>query len=233
MILSVKDIHAGYGPVKVLGGLNFGLEKGEIHCLMGRNGAGKTTLCKAIMGLVRTHVGSIHLNDARIDRLAAQKRPQRGIGYVPQGRRLFADLSVAENLEIGLLVRKKPLDTVERVLEHFPKLRERLRQRAGTLSGGEQQMLATARALCLEPEVLILDEPSEGLQPSVIALIHELLLSLAAEGTAVMLVEHRVAAVLSIGTRVTFIDHGRDAATHQVSELTAGSREFARYVGVG
>jgi branched-chain amino acid transport system ATP-binding protein len=158
--------------------------------------------------------------------------PAQGIAYVPQGRRLFGPLSVAENLAVGGLLRGNSPATLDRVLALFPRLRERMDQRAGTLSGGEQQMLAIARALCLEPKVLLLDEPSEGLQPSMTALIREAMLALRGQGVAVVVVEQRVDMVLKTADRVAFMAEGRIGATAEVSALTAGSPEFQQYVGV-
>ncbi len=232
MILEMKGVDAGYGRVQVLRRMSLAVAAGEILCLLGRNGAGKTTALKAIMGLVRAQAGEISLKGERLDRLPAWKVPGRGIGYVPQGRRLFAELSVAENLELGLMTRRKGRETRERVLEMFPRLRERLDQPAGSLSGGEQQMLATARALCLEPRVLLLDEPTEGLQPSMIALIRDALAGLARAGVAVILVEQRIDAVLEIADRVVFVENGRAALATSPETLRADEALLHRYVGV-
>ena len=161
-MFEARDIHTGYGEVKVLFGVNIAVNAGEIHCLMGRNGAGKTTLLKAIMGQLPLHQGQITLDGEDLRGLPAYKVPRRGIGYIPQGRGLFPELTVSENIEMGLMSRGEGADTRNWVLELFPRLQERLDQVAATLSGGEQQMLATARALCLRPKVLLLDEPTEG-----------------------------------------------------------------------
>lgn len=147
-LLTIEGLDCFYGEVQVLHGLDLALNKGEVLCLLGRNGAGKTTTLKAIMGLVPAAAGSISLEGRELTALAAHEVPKAGVAYVPQGRRLFAEMTVAENIEIGLMARDKGLATREAVLDLFPRLRERLRQRSGTLSGGEQQMLAMARALC-------------------------------------------------------------------------------------
>jgi branched-chain amino acid transport system ATP-binding protein len=231
-MLEVADISAGYGPTPVLRGVGLVVRPGEVLCVMGRNGAGKSTLLKAIMGLARLDAGAIRLDGVEISALPAHKVPRQGIGYVPQGRRLFAELTVAENLEIGLMTRAKGAATREKVLTLFPRLRERLAQISGTLSGGEQQMLAIARALCLEPSVLLLDEPTEGLQPSMIALIRETVTRLKAEGVAVILVEQRVEAVLSVADRVLFLVNGEVAETVSAAGLDARAEVFRRYVGV-
>ena len=181
MTLRLDHISAGYGAVQVLYDLSLEARPGEVLCIMGRNGAGKTTALKAIMGHLPLMGGRVTLGDQVLSDLAPHQVPRQGIGYVPQGRRLFAELSVAENIEIGLMTRGKGRATREKVLAMFPRLRERLGQRAETLSGGEQQMLATARALCLEPDVLLLDEPTEGLQPSMIGLIRETVVAMLVE----------------------------------------------------
>ena len=155
-----------------------------------------------------------------------------GIGYIPQGRRLFSELTVSENLEIGLMTRGTGREVREQVLEIFPRLRERLNQTAQTLSGGEQQMLATARALCLEPRVLLLDEPTEGLQPSMIEQIRQVIVAKAKQGVGVILVEQRVEAVLAVADRVTFIENGRSRESVNVTELRSDNSLLVRYVGV-
>jgi branched-chain amino acid transport system ATP-binding protein len=159
--------------------------------------------------------------------------PKAGVAYVPQGRRLFAEMTVAENIEIGLMARGKGAETRERVLGLFPVLRERLRQRAGTLSGGEQQMLAMARALCLEPDVLLLDEPTEGLMPSMIARIRDTVAALRGEGVSTLLVEQRVDAVLPVADRVTFVENGRGEATVPIQALRDDPALVQRHVGLG
>ena len=231
-MLRVTDLQAGYGAVTVLRGLTLQAAPGEVLCVMGRNGAGKSTLMKAIMGLVPATGGSIVLDGIPLGGLPAHEVPRLGIGYVPQGRRLFGDLTVAENIEIGLMTRRHGTATRERVLDLFPRLRERMGQVSRTLSGGEQQMLAIARALCLEPKVLLLDEPTEGLQPSMIALIRETVVALKATGVATVLVEQRVDAVLSVADRVAFVDHGHVAEVVPAAGMTHSSPEFLKYVGI-
>jgi len=232
-MLEVSAINAWYGDVQVLRDLSLSVEAGEVLCMLGRNGAGKTTTLKAIMGLVRPRSGSIRLDGVELTRLPAHEVPKAGIAYVPQGRRLFAELTVAENLEIGLMARGRGRPTLERVLDLFPALRERLGQRSGTLSGGEQQMLAIARALCVEPRVLLLDEPTEGLMPAMIATIRDCVRSLRSEGVAVLLVEQRVDAVLPVADRVAFIENGRTRDVVGVETLHGDLSLVHRYVGVG
>ncbi len=231
-MLEVKDIFAGYGQVQVLHGVSLDVAAGEILCVMGRNGAGKTTLLRSIMGIVQIEDGVISLEDEAIDTLPGHEIPRRGIGYIPQGRRLFPELTVSENIEMGLMVRKVSSDTRDWVLDLFPRLRERLDQRAGTLSGGEQQMLATARALALRPKVLLLDEPTEGLQPSMIEQIRQVILKMKDEGFAIVLVEQRIDAVLALADRVTMIENGKSVETLTAKELGASPDKIKRYLGV-
>jgi branched-chain amino acid transport system ATP-binding protein len=232
MTLKLDGISSGYGPVQVLYGLNAEARAGEVLCLLGRNGAGKTTALKSIMGLLPLSEGQITLDGDVISTLPAHEVARRGIGYIPQGRRLFSELTVAENIQIGLMTRRKGKQTRDRVLEMFPRLRERLGQRAETLSGGEQQMLATARALCLEPSVLLLDEPTEGLQPSMIQLIRETIDVMRAQGVAIILVEQRIEAVLTIADRVAFIENGHGREVVETSVLRKDRTLLQKYVGV-
>jgi branched-chain amino acid transport system ATP-binding protein len=232
MTLKLDGISSGYGPVQVLYGLNAEARAGEVLCLLGRNGAGKTTALKSIMGLLPLSEGQITLDGEVISTLPAHEVARRGIGYIPQGRRLFSELTVAENIQIGLMTRRKGKQTRDRVLEMFPRLRERLGQRAETLSGGEQQMLATARALCLEPSVLLLDEPTEGLQPSMIQLIRETIDVMRAQGVAIILVEQRIEAVLTIADRVAFIENGHGREVVETSVLRKDRTLLQKYVGV-
>ena len=231
-MLHVQNIEVAYEPVQVLFGLSLQVVPGEILCLLGRNGAGKTTTLKSIMGLVPIRSGAITLGGEDISSLPAHEIPRRRVAYVPQGRRLFTELSVAQNLEIGLMVRNGKASTRDRVLALFPRLRERLKQRAETLSGGEQQMLAMARALCMEPQVLLLDEPTEGLQPSMIELIRKVIVQLKQDQVAIILVEQHVNAVLSIADRVSFIEHGRKAETLTADELRQNNEKVHHYLGV-
>jgi branched-chain amino acid transport system ATP-binding protein len=232
-MLEVRAINAWYGDVQVLRDLSLSVAAGEVLCMLGRNGAGKTTTLRAIMGLVRPRSGSIRLDGLELTRLPAHEVPRHAVAYVPQGRRLFAELTVGENLEIGLMARGCGEATLERVLALFPVLRERVRQRSGTLSGGEQQMLAIARALCVEPKVLLLDEPTEGLMPAMIATIRDCVRALREEGVAIVLVEQRVDAVLPVADRVAFIENGRTRDVVGVEALRGDLSLVHRYVGVG
>ncbi|MDF0595564.1 ABC transporter ATP-binding protein [Psychromarinibacter halotolerans] len=231
-MLELRDVSTGYGAAQVLRDVSLDVQAGEIHCLLGRNGAGKTTTMKAIAGLLPVWSGTIHLDGAEIGALPAHRVGRTGVGYIPQGRRLFGELTVAQNLEIGLMTRRSAPAVRERALDLFPRLRERMSQRAQTLSGGEQQMLATARALCTEPKVLLLDEPTEGLQPSMIAAIRDVIVRLRGEGTAILLVEQRIDAVLAVADRVTFLENGQTRETWDAADLRADHSAIDRYLGV-
>ncbi len=231
-MLEVSNIETGYGDVQVLYGVSLSVKPGEVLCLLGRNGAGKTTLLKSIMGLLPLKSGSISFNGKALHTEPAHLIAKHGIAYVPQGRRLFSELTVAQNIEIGLMVQGRGHQTRERVLELFPRLRERMKQRAETLSGGEQQMLAMARALSTEPRVLLLDEPTEGLQPSMVALIDEVTLKMKNEGVAIVLVEHQLDTVLTIADRVAFIENGRNPETVTTSDLALTPNKVMQYLGV-
>ncbi|MDR9393848.1 MAG: ABC transporter ATP-binding protein [Roseovarius sp.] len=231
-MLRLEAISAGYGRAQVLRDLSLDVGAGEILCLLGRNGAGKTTTMKAIMGLLPLMSGRVLLDGRELSRLPAHDVPRAGVGYVPQGRRLFGGLTVAQNLRIGLRARGSGPETREEVLDLFPRLRDRLDQPARTLSGGEQQMLATARALCLRPRVLLLDEPTEGLQPSMIETIRQVIARMRDRHVAVLLIEQRVDAVLSLADRVAFIENGQPGEVLPADTLRADHALVERYVGV-
>ena len=231
-MLTVSGLSSGYQGARVLHDVSFDVAAGEIVCLLGRNGAGKSTCLKTIMGLIRPTGGRVECGGVEVSGLPASEVPRHGLGYIPQGRRLFAELTVAENLEIGLMVNRKDHAFREQVLDMFPRLRERLNQRADTLSGGEQQMLATGRALCIDPSVLLLDEPTEGLQPSMIEQIRQAVTALRDRGVAILLVEQRVDAVLSIADRVVFLENGRSHDPVSASALRYDPDLLHRFVGV-
>jgi branched-chain amino acid transport system ATP-binding protein len=232
MRLALEGVTCYYGEVQILKDVSLHVEAGEIVGLLGRNGAGKTTTLRAIMGLVRPRSGTIRLDGTELGRLRPHEIPGRGIAYVPQGRRLFPYLTVEENLRMGLLVRGGGEDTLEPVLGLFPMLRDRLRQPAGTLSGGQQQMLATARALCARPEFLLLDEPSEGLMPTLVGRLLDTIVALKARQVGILLVEQKVDAVLRVADRVALIENGRIARHATPAELAAEPEVLLRYVGV-
>jgi len=231
-MLVVNTIDVAYDKVQVLFNLSLTVERGEILCLLGRNGAGKTTTLKSIMGLVPVRQGSITLDQLTLTSLPSHKIPGSGIAYVPQGRRLFAELSVKQNMDLGLMANGAGKETYLEELEMFPRLQERLKQRAETLSGGEQQMLAMARALCMKPEVILLDEPTEGLQPSMIELIRSVILKLKSQNVAVILVEQHVDTVISMADTVAFIEHGRNPETISGTELRANPDRVRQYLGI-
>jgi branched-chain amino acid transport system ATP-binding protein len=232
-MLELRSLDCFYGEVQVLRDFSLVVAPDEVLCLLGRNGAGKTTALKAVMGLARTRSGSIRMDNIELTRLPPHEVPRHGIGYVPQGRRLFSDLTVEQNLRIGLMARNRGKAALDRAVAMFPVIGERMAQRAGSLSGGEQQMLAIARALCLEPKVLLLDEPTEGLMPAMISRIRAAVSALKAQGVATVLVEQRVDAVLPIADRVAFVEHGRVAETAPVAAVRDDMALVHRYVGVG
>lgn len=231
-MLELSNIETSYGEVQALFGVSLKANRGEILCLLGRNGAGKTTTLKSIMRLLPLNKGDIKIDDAVVSGLEPHEIVKRRIGYIPQGRRLFAELTVSENIEMGLNACGEGRHTREWVLDIFPRLRERLKQQANTLSGGEQQMLATARALCVKPQVLLLDEPTEGLQPSMIAQIRDVIIRMKNEGVAVILVEQRVDAILSIADQAVFIENGRDVETMTGDDLRANPDRLKFHLGI-
>jgi branched-chain amino acid transport system ATP-binding protein len=232
MTLRLDRVNCDLAGAPVLRDVSLGVAAGEVVGLLGRNGAGKTTTLRAIMGLVRARSGSITLDGAELLRMPSDEIPRRGIAYVPQGRRLFPDLTVGENLRMGLLVRRGGPDTLEPVLDLFPVLRERLSQRAGTLSGGEQQMLATARALCARPRLLLMDEPSEGLMPTLVDRLLGMVTALRTRGVGILLVEQNVDAVLRVADRVALIEGGRVVHEGTAAALSATPDLLLRHVGV-
>jgi len=231
-MLEMRSVSSGYDGARVLQDVSLSLSAGEIVCILGRNGAGKTTMMKTILGLIRADKGQILFHGTDVLEVPPHQIAGLGIGYIPQGRRLFSELTVAENLEIGLMAGRKGAATRDKVLTMFPRLAERLHQRANTLSGGEQQMLATGRALCLEPQMLLLDEPTEGLQPSMIALIRDTVVALKEAGVGILLVEQRVDAVLSIADKVMFLENGKSQDIMPASTLRENPDLLKTYIGV-
>lgn len=231
-MLEMGDVDCFYGEAQVLRSFSLAAAKGEILCLLGRNGAGKTTALKAIMGLVPARAGTITLDGTELSKLPAYEVPRHGVGYVPQGRRLFSELTVMENLRVGLMARNSGPEVLDHVLTLFPLLKDRLTQRSGTMSGGEQQMLAMARALCLSPKLLLLDEPTEGLMPAMIARIRQSVLDLKEHGVTTLLVEQRVDAVLPVADRVAFVENGRVTGLESAADLAKDRALIDRYVGI-
>lgn len=231
-MLSVERLDCAYGEAQVVRDVSLSLAPGEILCLLGRNGAGKTTTLKAIMGLIQPRSGRITLDGVELGGRPAHEIARLGIAYVPQGRRLFPSFTVEENLKMGLLLTRNGEETLEWVLGLFPVLEERLTQRAGTLSGGEQQMLATARALCARPKVLLMDEPSEGLMPSAVRTLLDTLRTLKAREVGILLVEQRIDAALEVADRVALMENGSVGYESTPGELVSNPDVLLRYVGV-
>ncbi len=242
MMLTLDGITCAYNGAAVLHDVSLTLAPGQVVCLLGRNGAGKTTTLKAIMGLVRPRSGSITLDGHELTRLRAHQIPRLGIGYVPQGRGLFPFLTVEENLRIGLLVKdtgtkrtgtksNRP-ETLEWIFELFPVLKERLGQRAGTLSGGEQQMVATARALCTNPAYLLMDEPTEGLMPVLVQKLLETIGMLKARGVGVLLVEQKIDAALKVADTVALMETGHVRYQGVQEDMVSNSEVLLKYLGV-
>jgi len=232
MRLALEDVRGGYGRVAVLKGVSFALDSGEVLALLGRNGAGKTTTLKAIMRLLPVCGGRIALDATDLAAREPHTIAALGIAYVPQGRRLFPYLSVEENLRMGLLAGRSDARVLEDVYALFPAVRERLRQRAGTLSGGQQQMVAMGRALAASPRVLLLDEPFEGLQPSLVEAILRAVTRLRQSGVAVVLVEQRVDLALQVADRVVFLQNGLSVCEALPAALEQDPEPLYRYVGV-
>lgn len=208
--LEIEQLHSGYASTPILHGIDLAVQKSEIVAVVGRNGMGKTTLMKSIIGLLPTMEGAILYDDADITALPSYKRAQAGIAYVPQGRELFASMTVEENLRVGELVNTKDSGTLyDLVYEYFPIIKERRRQKAGSLSGGEQQMVAIGRALIGNPGMLLLDEPSEGIQPSIVQQIAEDISEVNKDiGLTVLFVEQNIDMITSLAQRCYVIEGG-------------------------
>ena len=231
-VLEVRDVHTYYDESHVLHGVSVAVARGEVVALLGRNGVGKTTLIRSVVGFTPPRAGSITFEGRAIHRLAPHRIARAGIGLVPQGRRIFAPLSVTENLVIGARTGAATGWTRERVHELFPRLAERAGQGGGTLSGGEQQMLAIGRALMTNPRLLVLDEPSEGLAPRIVHEIGRVLLQLKAQGLAVLLVEQNVALALRVADRVYVMSKGQIVYAGPPADLAAADDVKRRFLGV-
>lgn len=219
-LLDVGGLNAWYGSSHILQGVSFSLKQGELLAVLGRNGAGKTTTLKAIMGLVPKSSGSIVFRDIDLLMQPAHYRFRHGVGYVPEERRIVPGLTVLENLKLGLAAAKperSETEIIDQIAETFPRLKERFRQSASTLSGGEQQMLAIARALVSGPELLLLDEPSEGIMPKLVDEMFDLFISLRNQGKTIILVEQNVSLALEIADSAIIIDEG--SVVHSASAL--------------
>lgn len=222
-LLEVEHLRSGYHGDVICDDITLQIEPREIVCILGRNGVGKSTLLKTVLGLVSLQSGSVRFDDHDISHMSPDRIARLGIGYVPQGRQLFARLTVRDNLRLGAVARsgrlEEPSDTV---LHYFPVLRERFEQSAGTLSGGEQQMAAVARALLSQPKLLLCDEPSEGLQPSIIDELARVLKAAAVDlGVAILLVEQNIRLATSLAARGYVIEGGRVVQSGGIAEITS------------
>jgi len=233
-MLEVRDLHAGYGALRILRGLDMKIEAGEIVAVLGANGVGKTTLNNALTGLVRPTRGSIAWLGEEIAGAPSERIVASGLVQVPEGRKIFPNLTVRENLELGSYRRGKAnrARNLERVLDGLPRLRERIGQLAGTLSGGEQQMLATGRGLMAEPKLLILDEPSLGLSPLMVEDMFAMIQRISGEGVTVLLVEQNVVQSLDIAHRAYVLENGAFALSGPARELAADPRLKQAYLGL-
>jgi len=233
-MLRVSDIHTYYGDSYVVQGVSLNVVRGGITVLMGRNGAGKTTVIRSIAGLTPPRRGSILLAGEELTRLPAHEIARRGIGLVPQGRRIFASLSVGEHLAVAASRRREATWTAERIFTIFPRLKERIDQRAAHLSGGEQSMLAIARALRTEPECLLMDEPTEGLAPLFIDIVLDVIRDLrSAGGLGILIVVQELPIALAIADHICVLDKGSIVFDGSPQELTGRRDIQARYIGVG
>ncbi|MDR5695410.1 MAG: ABC transporter ATP-binding protein [Armatimonadota bacterium] len=233
-MLRVQGIQAGYGKIPVLRGIDLEVEEGELVTLVGGNGAGKTTTLRVISGLLRPWSGTVSLDGVRIDRLPPHEIVSLGLVHVPEGRRLFPRMSVMENLELGARTvegRKRKTENLRRVFSLFPILEERKGQLAGTLSGGEQQMLAIARGLMAAPRILMLDEPSQGLAPLLVRRIFEAIQEINREGTAILLVEQNVQHALRLAQRGYVLENGRIVLQGKGLELLEHAHLKRAYLG--
>jgi branched-chain amino acid transport system ATP-binding protein len=233
-MLSLRDVRVHYGKVEAVKGISLEVGKGEIVALIGANGAGKTTSLKAISGLKSPTEGEIRFDGKRIDRLQPHAIVSLGIGHVPEGRRLFPHMTVLENLKVGAYLRSgaDPVrGALEKVFARFPVLRARQRQKAGTLSGGEQQMLTIARALMGRPRLLLLDEPSLGLAPLVVATIAGIIADINAEGVSIILVEQNARLALRLASRAYVLETGKVALEGPSSALLAAEHVKKAYLG--
>jgi branched-chain amino acid transport system ATP-binding protein len=233
-LLEVNDIHTYYGHIHALKGISITVEKGEIVTLIGANGAGKTTTLKTISGLLHPRAGTISLQGEKISGLPAHEIVTRGISQAPEGRQIFTRLTVLENLEMGAYARKDKQE-IQKDLDHvfqlFPRLAERRTQAGGTLSGGEQQMLAMGRALMSRPRVLLLDEPSMGLAPVLVDTIFDIIKALNDEGVTILLVEQNAARALSVASRGYVLETGRIILQGNSKELAANEQVRKAYLG--
>jgi branched-chain amino acid transport system ATP-binding protein len=233
--LDLRNVHAYYGHIHALKGISLEVRPGEIVTLIGANGAGKTTTLRTISGIIHPQQGEVRLNGQRIDREAPHRIVSMGVCQSPEGRRIFPRMTVEENLEMGAFARRDVVgirEDLERVLTLFPRLRERLKQKGGTLSGGEQQMLAIGRALMSQPKVLLLDEPSMGLAPNLVETIFDTIVAINRAGVAVLLVEQNALMALNVASRGYVLETGRIVLEDEARALQQNEKVQKAYLGI-
>ena len=233
-MLEIKDLEVYYGVIRAIKGISFEVNKGEVIALIGANGAGKTTILHTITGLLSPKKGSVIYEGTDITKIPAHKIVSLGMAHVPEGRRVFADLSVYENLKMGAYTRKdknEVEETLEKVYERFPRLKERKNQMAGTLSGGEQQMLAMGRALMSKPKIILMDEPSMGLSPILVNEIFDIIQEVSKSGTTVLLVEQNAKKALSIADRAYVLETGKIVLDGKAEDLLNDDSIKKAYLG--
>ena len=232
MLLKVDDIHVYYGAIHAIKGISFEVNEGETVALIGANGAGKSTTLKTVYGLIHPKSGSIHFLGENITHTEAYKLVGRGLAHVPEGRHIFLHMTVQENLEMGAYTSKGNIsDALDNVYQHFPRLKERRKQIGGTLSGGEQQMLAMGRAMMISPKLLMLDEPSMGLAPILVEQIFDIIRELRKAGTTILLVEQNAGMALDIADRAYVMETGKITLSGTGAELAQSSEVKKAYLG--
>ena len=234
MLLNVKNINVYYGVIQAIKDVSFEVNEGEIVALIGANGAGKTSIMKTVSGLLHSQGGSIIFDGQDISKLSAHKIPGMGLVQVPEGRRIFTEMTVLENLEMGAYLRKDKegiQQDLEKIYQRFPRLKERKNQLAGTLSGGEQQMLAMGRALMAKPKLLLLDEPSMGLSPILVSEIFDIIKKINADGVTVLLVEQNANKALSIANRAYVLETGAITVSGDADDVANNPKVKEAYLG--
>lgn len=233
-MLKITDLQVYYGVIQAIKGISFEVEQGEVIALIGANGAGKTTILQTVTGLIRSKAGTIEFEGLDITKTPGHKIVSLGMAHVPEGRRVFADLTVLENLKIGAYTRtdkQEISDTLQRIYKRFPRLEERKTQLAGTLSGGEQQMLAMGRALMSQPKIILMDEPSMGLSPIFVSEIFDIIKEISAGGTTVLLVEQNAKKALSIADRAYVLETGNIVLEGKAKDLMNDDSVKKAYLG--
>ena len=235
MLLEVENLNVYYGAIHALQGVSFNVEEGEIVTLIGANGAGKSTTLRTISGLLRSRGGHVKFKGMDISMLPAQQIVRLGASHVPEGRKIFAPLTVKENLQMGAFTRTDPAEiqrSMDRVFSSFPRLKERIGQLGGTLSGGEQQMLATGRGMMSRPTLLMMDEPSMGLSPILVEEIFSIIKEINAQGTSILLVEQNASMALSISHRAYVLETGRIVLSGSAKEIAENPQVKTAYLGI-